>query len=135
MNPVNHYEMKFLYDGLCPFCRDEMMRLKRWDTEGRLEFEDINRPGFDAAVYGTTPLKLRVAVHAVTPDGQVLKGMDAIRRGYAAVGRGWIFAPTGWTMLRPMFDRMYLSFARNRITWSRVLGRKICDSGHCTAGL
>ena len=126
------WDVKLLYDGECPLCVREV-RLLDWlnrrNRKGRLALEDIALPGFDASVYGRSFEELMGHIHAVLPDGRLVTGMEAFRRSYKAVGLGFLFAPTGWPLLRPLFDRAYEWFARNRL---RLTGRAhVCENGRC----
>lgn len=114
---------KLLYDGECPICRREVRWLRRVDRRNRLEFVDIAAPDFVAARFGLTHEAVQGALHALLPDGRVARAMDAVRAAYRAVGLGWIAAPTAWPPLRPLFDRAYRVFARNRLRIGRWLGR------------
>jgi predicted DCC family thiol-disulfide oxidoreductase YuxK len=68
-------------------------------------------------------------IHAVLPDGSVVTGMEAFRRSYAAIGLGFLLAPTGLPLLRPLFDRAYDWFAKNRL---RLTGRgHVCENERC----
>lgn len=122
--------MTILIDGLCPLCRHEGRLLERLDRgRGLLRTVDITAPTFDPSQFGTTMEKVMGHIHAVTPDGQTVTGMEVFRRAYRAVGWGWLWAPTGWPVLRPIFDRFYSWFARNRL---RLTGRPpACDSDRC----
>lgn len=117
-------EITLLYDGACPLCSREMAWLARLDRgRGRLAFEDISTPGFAPTRFGKTAAELDARIHGVLPDGSLLEGMDVFRCAYRAAGRGWLLAPTGWPLLRPLFDRFYRWFARNR---HRLTGRVNC---------
>lgn len=122
--------MRLLIDGECPLCRREgafLMRLDR--NRGRLQLIDITEPDFDAADYGATQDDVMGSIHARTPDGRIVTGMEAFRHAYRAVGLGWLLAPTGWPVLRPIFDAFYRWFARNRL---RLTGRPDeCETGRC----
>ena len=100
------------------------------DAKGLIVAEDISNPAFDPARYGLTAKQVRTVMHVVLPDGRVLRAMEAVRAVYAAVGLGWLVAPTGWPGIRRLADGSYRFFARHRLTFSRILGRK-CDSGSC----
>ncbi len=114
-------EIRVLIDGDCPLCSREMRLLERLDRgRGRLEFEDIAAPDFDAAVYGLDDQAVMDRIHGVLPDGTVIEGLEVFRRAYGAVGRGWILAPTRWWGLRRLADAAYRAFARNRL---RLTGR------------
>jgi predicted DCC family thiol-disulfide oxidoreductase YuxK len=124
-------QLKLLYDGQCSLCRRAAEGLKRRDAKGLILLEDISDPAFDPGRYGLTAEQVRTAMHVVLPDGRILRAMDAVRAAYHAVGLGWLSAPTGWPGIRWLADVFYRFFARHRLTFSRMLGRK-CDSGSCS---
>ena len=124
-------QLKLLYDGQCSICRRATERLKLRDRENRIAAEDISAPGFDPGRYGLTAEQVRTVMYVVLPDGRVLAAMDAVRAAYTAVGRGWLLAPTAWPGVRWLADALYRTFARHRLAFSRIFGRK-CDPGHCS---
>ena len=126
MNPA----ITFLNDGECPLCAREVAMLRRLDRgRGRLGFEDIAEPGFDASRYGRTQADVMARIHGVLPDGSLVEGVEVFRCAYAAVGLGWLVAPTRWPLLRPLFDAAYRWFARNRL---RLTGRgEVCTAATC----
>ena len=126
--PVETWSLKLLFDGECPFCRREVAWLQRRDRAGRLAFEDITAPGFDAARYGATRAQLMGVIHGVLPEGRLVRRLDVLRIAYRAVGLGALVAPTGWPLVRPVADRLYLLFARHRVRLGRWLGRT-CAAG------
>ena len=117
------FALRLLYDGQCPFCRSETDFLRRRDRRGRLVLEDVSQPGFDPSVYGLTMEQVDGVLHAIKADGQIVTRMEAIRAAYQAVGLGWLVAFTRWPLLRPIFDRAYRVFARNRHRWGRIFRR------------
>lgn len=121
-----------LYDGECPLCRREARFLQRRDRHGRLAFEDISAPGFDAAAYSTTQAELMRVIHGVFPDGRMVRKMAVFREAYRAIGWGWLLAPTAWPGLRWLADWGYEWFARHRMGLGRLLGRP-CETGTCAA--
>ena len=125
------YQFKILIDGDCPICRREACFLRWLDGgKGRLAIEDITAPDFDSAHYATTMDALMGQIHGVTPRGTLVKGMAVFRRAYDAVGLGWLTAPTNWPILRPLADRCYAIFARNRHRFTRRANP--CPSKRCT---
>jgi predicted DCC family thiol-disulfide oxidoreductase YuxK len=125
---VNETPVRLLIDGECPLCKREGDMLMRLDKgRGNLVLEDIASPGFDAGRYGLAFDDVMARIHGVLPDGRVISGMEVFRRAYRAVGWGWLLAPTAWPVVRPLADRFYVWFARNRL-W--LTGRK-CDAGRC----
>jgi len=127
---MNDWRFKLLYDGDCPLCQREAHFLQRREHHGRLAFEDIAAPGFDATVYHTTQAELMGVIHGVYPDGRIVKKLAVFREAYRVIGLGWLLAPTGWPGLRWLSDLGYEWFARNRIAIGKIFGRK-CDSAAC----
>jgi predicted DCC family thiol-disulfide oxidoreductase YuxK len=127
---MSDWRFKLLYDGQCPFCRLEARWLQRWDKAGRLAFEDISSPDFEASRYGVTREEVMGVMHGVFPDGRMVRKVEAFRQAYQAVGLGWLLAPTGWPVLRWLFDGLYELFARYRVSLGRILGRT-CATGAC----
>lgn len=130
---TNGWEIRVLYDGECPLCAREIRALRRLDRgRGRIDFEDIAAPAFDAGRYGLTARDVIDRIHGVLPDGRVVEGMEVFRRAWAAVGLGFLLAPTAWPGLRRIADAAYRAFARNRL---RLTGRgDACEAGHCATG-
>lgn len=127
-------EITVLFDGECPLCVREIAMLRRLDRRrggGRIGFDDIAAPGFDAGRYGQSHDALMARIHGVLPDGTLTEGVEVFRRAYAAVGLGWVLAWTRWPGLRVLADAGYRWFARNRL---RLTGRPdaACASGRCS---
>jgi predicted DCC family thiol-disulfide oxidoreductase YuxK len=142
------YPLTLFYDAACPVCSLEMDELRARDRAGRLVFVDISAPGFDASPHGATWAQMDAQIHALRPDGALIRGVEVLRLAYAAVGLGWVLRPTGWAPLRPLFDAGYQVFARHRRTISRLAAPLIarirvrrarhiskrmhaCAGGHC----
>jgi len=113
--------MRVFYDGACPICSREIGWLKRRIPEGNVNFEDLSLLQQDGSRCGISRKSLMQEIHAITPNGEVLKGMEVIRRLYVEAGLGWILSPTGWPGLKRLFDFAYRVFARNRAQLGRVL--------------
>jgi predicted DCC family thiol-disulfide oxidoreductase YuxK len=128
---MNPWRFKLLYDGHCPLCRREAAWLQRRNKNGRLAFEDISAPGFDAIHYGLTQAEVMGVMHGVFPDGRIVRKVAAFRQAYREIGLGWLLAPTGWPVLRHIADWGYERFARNRLAIGRLLGAKECETGRC----
>ena len=113
-----------LFDGACPFCAREATFLKEADREHRVAFVDISDPAFQAEAYGVARADVDAQLHFFDDEGRLFRAMDAVRAAYRAVGMGRRMAWTGLPVIRPIFDRFYRIFARNRIRWGRWLGRR-----------
>ena len=114
------YPLTLFYDAECAVCALEMDHLRARNDAGRLRFVDISVPGFESPLPGVAPAELDAQIHALRPDGSVLRGVEVLRLAYAAVGLGWVMRPTGWAPLRPLADLGYRLFARHRRRISRV---------------
>jgi len=66
------------YDGDCPLCTV----VARWYLTAtgadNLEFVNIASPEFNAAARGLDPLAVQRVIHARTPEGRVVRGLDAL---------------------------------------------------------
>jgi len=128
---MNAPRIVMLFDGECPLCMREVKTLRRLDRKrGRIGFEDIAAPEFDASKYHTDLGTLMARIHGVLSDGTLIEGVEVFRRAYGAVGLGWLIAPTRWPGLRQLSEWVYRVFARNRLNWT---GRgDECASDSCT---
>ncbi len=116
------WQVKLLYDGGCPFCGREVQWLKQRDGPGHLALEDISAPSFDPSPYGLSHDEVFATLHAVLPDGRIVRGVDAVAAAYRAVGLGWVVAITRPRVLHAVFDGVYRLFARNRIRLGLLFG-------------
>lgn len=140
------YPLTIFYDASCPVCALEMDHLRARDAARRLVLVDMSAPGFDATRFGLTLPELDAAIHALRPDGSIVRGMAALRLAYAAAGLGWVLRPSAAAPLRPLFDAGYRLFARHRKPVSRVLApfivalrerrarRALAEMNACAAG-
>jgi predicted DCC family thiol-disulfide oxidoreductase YuxK len=116
------FPLTVFYDAGCPVCALEMDALRQRDRCDRLKLVDMSAPGFDARSYGLDHDDLDAVIHALRPDGTVLRGMEVLRSAYGAAGLGWLLGSTRWPVLKPAFDAAYRVFARHRHAISRLLG-------------
>lgn len=118
---AHDFPLTVFYDAECPVCALEMESLRRRDRCDRLRLVDMSAAGFDARTYGLAHDDLDAVIHALRPDGTVLRGMEVLRSAYAAAGLGWLLQATRWPLLKPAFDAVYRAFARRRHAISRAL--------------
>jgi predicted DCC family thiol-disulfide oxidoreductase YuxK len=111
--------MRIFYDGHCPICQRNTAFLKRHDAHEKLLFSDIRSAKFRATETGIPMEQLEKQIHAILPDGSVIRGMGVIRTAGRAIGIGWLVAPTGWPVLRPLFNALYHFVAAHRKSISR----------------
>lgn len=119
-----------LIDGLCPLCRIEGDMLKNLDrNRGKLKVLDFTQPDINLSDFGLTYDQVMGQIHGINARGEISTGIGVFREAYKTVGWGWLWAPTGWPLLKPLFDRLYIWFAKNRL---RLTGRKDeCPDGRC----
>lgn len=124
------YALRIFFDGRCPLCAREMNQLKRLDTAGKLDLQDIHAYDFAQRFPHINPVAADKILHGETADGQLLLGLDVTCRGWQLVGRGHWFMWMRWPLIRPVADQVYLLFARHRHRISRWFGRRdrvVCD--------
>jgi predicted DCC family thiol-disulfide oxidoreductase YuxK len=119
------------YDHACPLCRYEMAHLKKLDKHGRLEQIDITSADFAAEAWSLNLEDLNSALHVLTPAGEWLVGMPAVRHVYRQVGMGWLMILTELPVVSGLLDAAYLRFASSRMKGSRWFGMGLNHPG-CT---
>ncbi|WP_046006561.1 thiol-disulfide oxidoreductase DCC family protein [Pseudoalteromonas rubra] len=124
-------ELTIFYDGSCPLCVKEMTALTKRDKAQRIKTVDILSDEF-ARYPGIDPEKANTVLHALDAKGNLLLGLDVTHLAWRLVGMGWLYAPLRWPVIKPIADKFYLLFAKNRYRISYWLtGKSRCDSGVC----
>ncbi|MCO7190686.1 MULTISPECIES: DUF393 domain-containing protein [unclassified Pseudoalteromonas] len=124
-------ELTIFYDGTCPLCVKEMTALTKRDKAQRIKTVDIFSDEF-ARYPGIDPEKANTVLHALDAKGNLLLGLDVTHQAWRLVGMGWLYAPLRWPVIKPIADKFYLLFAKNRYRISYWLtGQSRCDSGVC----
>ena len=67
---------KIFVDGNCIVCDFEISHYKKIAPE-LFDIVDISDPAFDAKGYGLTSDAVQKHMHVLTPEGKVVKGVDA----------------------------------------------------------
>jgi predicted DCC family thiol-disulfide oxidoreductase YuxK len=115
-----------LYDEDCGFCRWSADKLRVWDTRRRLTFAAIQTArGSELLVAVPEALRLD-SMHAVTPDGRVWSGGQAVRVILAQLPGGSILAPIA-AAFPGATERIYRLVARHRERLGRMLGQRACS--------
>jgi len=90
------WKIKLLYDGECPLCVREVNFLTKKDRgRGIVNFVDI--ADIDYYPQDNADIDFATAmgrIHAILPDGTVIKNVEVFRRVYEELGMGWIYAIT-----------------------------------------
>jgi predicted DCC family thiol-disulfide oxidoreductase YuxK len=114
-----------LYDEDCGFCRWSTDKLKAWDTRHRLTFAAIQGPQGAELLHAVPEAEWLGSMHAVTPDGRVWSGGQAVRVILAQLPGGSILASIA-AALPDATDTTYRLVARHRERLGRMLGQRAC---------
>lgn len=121
-SPLPSWKIKLLYDGECPLCMREVNFLRQRDAgRGFVEFVDIAQDDYNPESNGGVDFETAMGrIHAVLPDGTVVKNVEVFRRVYEILGMGWIYAVTRVPVIGGMADWLYGVWADWRL---RLTGR------------
>jgi predicted DCC family thiol-disulfide oxidoreductase YuxK len=111
------WRIKLLYDGECPLCLREVSFLQKRDAgRGLVAFVDIADDSYKSEDNGNIDYKTAMGrIHAVLPDGTVVKNVEVFRRVYEALGMGWIYAITKLPIVGFVADSLYEIWADWRL--------------------
>jgi predicted DCC family thiol-disulfide oxidoreductase YuxK len=119
-----------LFDGTCRFCTREAKRLRGLGGD-QVELRSFQDDGVLDAFPGITHEAAMQRIHAVTPEGRVYAGAEAIARILTIVPAwGWIGFGYYVPGVRQLAELGYRLVAKYRY---RLLGRgdDACDGGTC----
>jgi predicted DCC family thiol-disulfide oxidoreductase YuxK len=122
-----------LYDEDCGFCRWSADKLRVWATRRGLTFASI-QSSRGAELLHPVPVAERLdSMHAVTPDGRVWSGGQAVRVIFDELPGGRALALIAAT-LPGVTEWIYRLVARHRNRLGRLLGQRACSVDPSTAG-
>lgn len=112
------WQIELLYDGQCPLCLREVNFLQRRDAgRGLVAFVDIADDGYTPEAHGGVDFETAMGrIHAVLPDGTVIKNVEVFRRVYEILGMGWIYAVTKLPVIGAIVDKLYEIWADYRLS-------------------
>ena len=79
-------KLSVFYDGGCVLCSKEMDIYIKKDVDDRIDFIDIDAPGFDATQYGLDKDAVHERFHVITKEGTVVVGVDAFKEIWQTLG-------------------------------------------------
>ncbi len=111
------WQIKLLYDGECPLCVREVNFLRKRDAgRGKVAFVDIADDDYTPEANGGVDFETAMGrIHAVLPDGTVIKNVEVFRRVYEILGMGWIYAATKLPVIGFIVDTLYEIWADWRL--------------------
>lgn len=103
------WQIKLLYDGECPLCVREVNFLKKRDANrGLVAFVDIADDDYIPEAHGGVDFETAMGrIHAVLPDGTIIKNVEVFRQVYEILGMGWIYAATKLPLISSIVDALY----------------------------
>jgi predicted DCC family thiol-disulfide oxidoreductase YuxK len=121
------WRIKLLYDGACPLCLREVNFLQRRDAgRGLVAFVDIMEDDYTPSDHGYVSFAAAMGrIHAVLPDGTVIKNVEVFRQVYEVLGMGWVYAATKLPIVGNIVDRLYELWADRRLA---LTGRPDLDT-------
>ncbi|XP_061909265.1 uncharacterized protein LOC133653707 [Entelurus aequoreus] len=131
-NLASQSGVKVLYDGRCPICVKEIQVLQflQKNKPDKVDFVDISLPGYDGSKYNGVSYEAAMEeMHVIDENNEVHRGVPAFAVMYAAVGLDFLGRFMMLSPVRPLMDKAYAVFARNRLKWT---GRgEECATGRC----
>ncbi|PPS38987.1 thiol-disulfide oxidoreductase DCC family protein [Chroococcidiopsis sp. TS-821] len=131
VSKATSWKIKLLYDGECPLCLREVNFLRKRDAgRGLVAFVDIADENYNPKAHGGVDFETAMGrIHAVLPDGTVIKNVEVFRRVYETLGMGWIYAITKLPVIGAVADMLYGIWAdwRLRLTGRPDLATIIAD--------
>jgi predicted DCC family thiol-disulfide oxidoreductase YuxK len=111
------WKIKLLYDGECPLCVREVNFLKKQDAgRGLVAFVDIADENYNPDANGGVDFETAMGrIHAVLPDGTLVKNVEVFRRIYETLGMGWVYAITKLPIIGAIADFIYGIWANWRL--------------------
>lgn len=116
------WQIKLLYDGECPLCVREVNFLRKRDADrGLVNFVDIADDGYNLEANGGIDYETAMGrIHAILPDGAIVKNVEVFRRVYEVLGMGWVYAATKLPLIGAIVNFLYGIWADWRL---RLTGR------------
>ena len=113
----SHWQIKLLYDGACPLCMREVNFLKKRDAgRGLVDFVDIADDCYVPEAHGGVSFETAMGrIHAVLPDGSVIKNVEVFRQVYEVLGMGWVYAVTKVPVVGFLANALYGVWADYRL--------------------
>ena len=112
------WQIKLLYDGECSLCVREVNFLRSKDADrGFVSFIDIASDDYNQEDHAEIDFETAMGViHAILPDGTIVKNVEVFRRTYEILGIGWIYAITKIRSIEYLANLVYGIWADLRLT-------------------
>lgn len=118
--------LKILYNSVCPVCRDGICYFERRTPIGPagVEYVDVSLTPEAFQSIGVSLDDVRWKLHAVLPDGAVVRGWPAVSALWRVTpGYGWLARLGDLPGLRIVSGAAYSATAQILWMWNRAMGR------------
>jgi len=116
-----------LYDGSCPICIKEMHQYQRFEKSGEVSWLDITGQDEWLLARQIDPVAALLELHVLSPDGKVVKGVDAFILLWQ---RAPLLRPLAWLASLPLIkgfiENTYGWFTRRRLARDGRLPQGYC---------
>lgn len=128
---TNDTQLIIFFDGNCPMCLNEMCSLKKYDRLNHLQLIDIHD---DEKMRGFPQVDKQHALNVLHGlyRGKLLLGLDVTVSAWDLVGRHKWLKITRLPLLKGVFDKIYLLFAKHRMQISSFLFKETCSTNSCS---
>ncbi len=111
------WKIKLLFDSECPLCQREVRFIQRKDKgQGRIQFIDIADLSYAPEEHGGISYEEAMGrIHALLPNGQILKDVSVFREIYQIIGLGWVYGITRIKAIETAFNGIYQLWAKSRL--------------------
>ena len=128
--------LTIFYDGQCPLCIKEMEYLKRCDKNNLIGLVDIHQNKL-MEKYPDIKFDDAMQILHAKYQNKIIKGLEVTYIAWSIVGKEFWVTPLKWPIIKPISNKLYLVFARNRYAissrFAQFFGFKAptCQSGAC----
>ena len=116
-------KLTIYYDGSCPLCLAEIHFLKHQNQKGLLEFVSLQE--LDADVDGVNCELAFKTIHARIGDKQIISGPEVFFEAYKRTNLWRINYLFSFAVIRFLYSKLYIVFAKYRHQISRVIGPRL----------
>ncbi|MGF1591409.1 MAG: thiol-disulfide oxidoreductase DCC family protein [Pleurocapsa sp.] len=121
------WKIKLLYDGQCPLCVREVNFLTKQDAgRGIVKFVDIASTDYDPQDNEGIDFATAMGrIHAILPNGKIIKNVEVFQQVYEQLGMGWVYAITKVPLIGASANWLYGLWADWRL---KLTGRPNIDT-------
>ena len=133
---TNKQQLVIYYDGHCPLCSLEMLKLKQHDKHNNILLEDLHQKDFELQFPHISFDRAMAILHGEY-NGKILLGLDVTHKAWQLVDKGVYVAPLQWPIIKQLSHGIYLIIAKYRQPISRFLnkhlglGIRTCNPEQC----